>query len=103
MIEINGRSFSGSVVKNDESELIVSIIATDTMPDLCLAMNGVKTVTETTAGGSNAFSVNMATRINATGTGIYTVTFTKRLSVIEEMSQAIDTLLVMALEGDSNV
>lgn len=98
MIEINGRTFSGSIVKNDESELIVSIISSDTMPDLCLAMSGVKTVTETNAGGSNAIAVNMATHINSAGTGIYTVTFTKRMTVIEEMSNAIDQLLVMLLE-----
>lgn len=98
MIEINGRSFSGSVVKNDESELIVSIIATDTMPDLCIAMKSVKVVTETNSGGSNAIAVNMATHINSAGNGIYTITFTKRQTFIEEMSNAIDELLVMVLE-----
>ena len=101
MIEINGRSFSGSVVKNDESELIVSVITTDTMPDLCLSLNGVKTITETTAGGSNAIAVNTATHVNAAGNGIYTITFSKRLSIIEEMSNAIDELLVMLLEKNN--
>lgn len=103
MIEINGKSFSGSVIKNDEAELIVSVISEFTMPDLCIAMTGVKTVTETTQGGSNAISVNSATHINSAGNGIYTITFSKRLSVIDEMSNAIDSLLVMVLEGGANV
>ena len=103
MIEINGRQFSGAVIKDDDSELIVSIVASDTIPDLCLAMDGAKSVTETTTGGSNVISVNTATHINQSGNGIYIVTFSKRLTVIEEMSKAIDDLLVMVLEGDGNV
>lgn len=102
MIEINGRQFSGTVLKNDESELIVSIIATDTVQDMCLAMTNVKTVIETTVDGTNSIAVNMATHINASVNGIYTVTFSKRLTIIEEMSKAIDDLLVMVL-GGSNV
>lgn len=98
MIEINGRSFSGSVVKNDEAELILTIITTDTLQDLCMAMTGVKSVTVSTVDGSNVIAVNIATHINMSGNGIYTVTFTKRQTFIEEMSNAIDELLVMVLE-----
>lgn len=99
MIEFNGRSFSGSLIKNDESELIVVIHADVTLPDLCLALNGVKTVTETTEGGSAAYDVNIATNVSTTVKGIFTITFSKKLTVYQEMSQAIDALLVMALEG----
>lgn len=99
MIEFNGRSFSGSLIKNDESELIVVIYADVTLPDLCLALNGVKTVTETTEGGSASYDVNIATNVSTTVKGIFTITFSKKLTVYQEMSQAIDALLVMALEG----
>ena len=98
MIEINGHSFSGSVVKNDESELIVSIITTNTMPDMCLVLNDVKAVTEITEGGTSVIEVSRATHIGATVKGVYTITFSKRLTVLEEMSEAIDRLLLMALE-----
>ena len=99
MIEFNGRSYSGSLIKNDDSELIVAIHTNDTLPDLCLALNGVKTVTETTEGGSAVYDVHTATNVATAVRGIFTITFSKKLSVYEEMSQAIDTLLVMALEG----
>lgn len=99
MIEINGRRFSGAVIRNDESELIVSIVAPDTVNDICIAMTGVKSVTEITDGGTNVIAVNIATHINVSGNGIYTVTFSKRLTFIEEMNEAIDKLLVMALGG----
>lgn len=98
MIEINGHSFSGSVVKNDEAELIVSLITTNTMPDMCLVLNDVKTVMEITEGGTSAIEVNRATHIGSTVKGVYTITFSKRLTVLEEMSEAIDRLLLMALE-----
>ena len=98
MIEINGHSFSGSVIKNDDAELIVSVITTNTMPDMCLILNDVKSVTEITEGGTSVIEVNRATHIAGTVKGVYTITFTKRLSVLEEMNEAIDRLLLMALE-----
>lgn len=98
MIEINGHSFSGSVVKNDESELIVSVITTNTMPDMCLILTDVNSVTETTQSGTSVIEVNRATYIGASVKGVYTITFSKRLSVMDEMSEAIDRLLLLALE-----
>ena len=98
MIEINGHSFSGSVVKNDESELIVSVITTNTMPDMCLILTDVNSVTETTQGGTSVIEVNRAPYIGASVKGVYTITFSKRLSVMDEMSEAIDRLLLLALE-----
>lgn len=98
MIDFNGHSYSGSVVKNDETELIVTVISNDAMPDMCLALNGVKSVTETTEGGSNVIYVNTATSVTAATKGIYNITFSKKLNVIDEMSMAIDDLLVMVLE-----
>lgn len=98
MIDFNGHSYSGSVVKDDESELIVTVITNDTMPDMCLALNGVKSVVETTEGGSHAIYVNTATSITAAAKGIYNITFSKKLNIIDEMSMAIDDLLVMVLE-----
>ena len=98
MIDFNGHSYSGSVIKNDKAELIVTVISNDTLPDMCLALNDVKSVTETTEGGSNVIYVNTATSITAAANGIYNITFSKKLSVIDEMSEAIDRLLLMALE-----
>ena len=98
MITINGKTYSGAVIRNEDTELIVSISTADTMQDLCLAMNDVKTVTETNEGGTNVINVNNAVSINQSVKGIFTITFSKKLTVIQEMSQAIDDLLVMVLE-----
>ena len=103
MIEFNGKQYSGSIVKDDSEELIVSISSNEMLPDICLAVDNVKTVVETTVGGSTAHNVNKATYIGSTIKGVYTITFTKKLTVMEEMNKAIDDLLVMVLEGDNNV
>ena len=99
MIEFNGKQYSGSIIKNDSEELVVSICSNELIPDICLALNGVKAVTETNDGGSTVYNVNTATNVSNTLKGIFTITFSKRLTVIQEMSQAIDDLLVMVLEG----
>lgn len=98
MIEFNGKQYSGSIVKNDSGELIISICSEETLPDLCLSLNGVKAVTETTEGGSAVYNVNTATNVGTSVKGIYTITFTKRMNVIEELSNAIDELLLLVLE-----
>ena len=100
MIEFNNKQYSGSIVKNDSDELIVSICTNDTLPDICLALNGVKTVTETTEGGSTAYTVSTATNVGASLKGVFTITFTKKQTIIEEMSNAIDELLVIVLGGN---
>ena len=102
MIEFNGKQYSGRILKNDAEELVVSICSNDLIQDICLVLNGVKTVTETTEGGSTAYNVNTATNIGNTVNGIYIITFTKKLTIIEEMSNTIDELLLIAL-GGSNV
>lgn len=98
MIEINGNTYSGSVIKNDEAELIISVISTNTMPDMCIALNGVKTVSVITEAGTSVIGVTRAVYIGESVKGVYTITFSKRLTVMEEMSEAIDRLLLMALE-----
>lgn len=98
MIEINGKKYSGAVIRNEENELIVSINTIDTLQDLCLAMNDVRTVTETNNGGTNVHNVNNAVAINQSVKGVFTITFSKKPTVIQEMNQAIDALLVMMLE-----
>ena len=100
MIEFNGRSYSGSVIKNDSEELIVSILTVDNLQDICIALDGAKTVTETGLNGTNtAVSVTKAVQVNASAKGCYTIVFSKKLTAIEELNQAIDLLLVMVLEG----
>jgi hypothetical protein len=100
MIEFNGKEYSGAIIKNDDSELIVSIMTVESMQDICIALTGVKTVTETQLDGTSvSYSVNNAVQVNASAKYCYTITFSKALTVIEELSEAIDRLLVMALEG----
>ena len=99
MIEFNGKQYSGSVVREDETELIVSISTTDTLQDLCLALNGVKSVTEINNSGNFVHNVSTATNVGVAMQGIYTIKFSKKQTVIEEMNEAIDKLLLMVLGG----
>ena len=98
MIEFNGKQYSGAVVREDDTELIVSVSTADTLQDLCLALNGVKSVTETNGGGTFVYNVSTATNVGVAMQGVYTIKFSKKQTVIEEMSEAIDKLLLMVLE-----
>lgn len=99
MIEFNGKQYSGAVVREDDIELIVSVSTSDTLQDLCLALNDVKTVSETNNGGTFLHNVTMATNVGVAMQGVYTIKFSKKQTVIEEMSEAIDKLLLMVLGG----
>lgn len=99
MIELNGKQYSGAVVREDDTELIVSVSTADTLQDLCLALNGVKAVTEVNSGGTFVHNVSMATNVGVAMPGVYTIKFTKKQTIIEEMNEAIDKLLLMALGG----
>ena len=99
MIKFNGQTFSGSIIKNDESELIISIYAVAEMNDILTALNGVKTVTEIVGETESIYGVNTATSVHVAVKGVYNITFSKRMTIIEEMNNAIDQLLLMALEG----
>lgn len=99
MIEFNGKQYSGAVVRDDETELIVTVSTADTLQDLCLALNDVKSVTETNNGGTFVYNVNIATNVGVAMPGVYTIKFSKKQTIIEEMNEAIDKLLLMALEG----
>lgn len=99
MIEFNGKQYSGAVVSEDNTELIVSVSTADTLQDLCLALNDVKAVTEINNGGTFVHNVSMATNVGVAMPGVYTVKFSKKQTVIEEMNEAIDKLLLMVLGG----
>ena len=99
MIGFNGKQYSGAVVRDDDTELIVTVSTADTLQDLCLSLNDVKTVTETNNGGTFVYNVNMATNVGVAMPGVYTIKFSKKLTIIEEMNKAIDDLLVLVLES----
>lgn len=98
MIEINGKQYSGAILKNDDTELIISVYSNDSLQDMCIAFDNVKEVTEITTGNSNVIHVNAAIQIGSGIKGVYTITFSKKPTIIQEMSEAIDKLLLMALE-----
>lgn len=100
MIRFNGHEYSGNVVYENEDELVVSIYTLDTIQDICINLNNVKTVYSITETGVEvAHNVNIASSVVNTGRSIFTIKFGKKLTFLEEMSSAIDSLLVMALEG----
>lgn len=98
MIEVNGKQYSGAVLKNDDSELVISIYSSDSLQDMCIAFDNVKEVTEISNGVSNVIHVNTAVQISSGIKDVYAITFSKKQTIIQEMSEAIDKLLLMVLE-----
>lgn len=100
MIIINNRSYSGSVVSQDDRELKVLINAVDSIDDICLALNGVKTVTDRQQNDQETvYTVNTALTVSTVAPNTYIITFLTKPTAMQEMSNAIDALLVMMLEG----
>lgn len=100
MITINGNNYSGSIIRNDESVLVISIYTLLTLPDLCIAMNDVSEVSETDiSGNTTVYAVYRTSEISNTRESTFTIVFQKGKPMIEEMNDAIDALLVMVLEG----
>ena len=63
-------------------------------------LTNVDSVTETIINGEPViYAVRDAVQITSSAKNCYTIVFTKRLSEIEEMSNAINALLVAMLEG----
>lgn len=100
MIIINNRSYSGSVVSQDDRELKVLINAVDSIDDICLALNGVKTVIDRQQNDQETvYTVNTALTVSTVAPNTYIITFLTKPTAMQEMSNAIDALLVMMLEG----
>ena len=100
MIEFNGHSYSGSVVSHDENELKVLINTVESMEDICVALNGVKSVnSEQQNGETMTYTVTTASTVSRVAQNTFVVTFLTKPTVLQEMSNTIDALLVMALEG----
>lgn len=100
MIIINGNNYSGHVIHDDEDTLLISIYTISTLTDLCVALNNVTEVEEELLDGtSKIYVVNRASNISSTGSNVFNITFQKKRPLIEEMNAAIDSLLVMVLEG----
>ena len=99
MIEFNGKQYSGAVVREDDTELIVTISTQDSLQDVCFSLNNVKAVMDVNSDVTSVHHVNGATNVGIAMPGVYTIKFSKKLSVIEEMNEAINELLVMVLEN----
>lgn len=100
MLVINEKEYSGAVVKADENELVTTVSTNETLFEVCHAMDGATSVTEIGIDGAEkAYMVNNATRVMESVPGVYVVVFSTKPTVLQEMSNAIDELLVMVLEG----
>lgn len=100
MIEFNGHSYSGSIVSHDDNELKVLINTVYSMDDICLSLNGVTSVNNTQQNGeTETYTVTTATTVSRVAQNTYMITFLTKPTVMQEMSSAIDALLVMMLEG----
>lgn len=106
MIEINGTSFSGSIVGNENDTLSVLIRTVDEMQDLAQRITGASSVTEIADGQETNHTVTMLRAIKSVSYNTFLAEFSTKQSFaetveakIQQQSDAIDELLVMLLEG----
>lgn len=100
MIEFNGHSYSGNIIREDGDEIVASIYSVETLQDICIALTDVKSITESVLNGATStHKVTAASHVARTANNCYTVTFSKKRDEIEALNEAIDSLLVMVLEG----
>lgn len=100
MITINGNSYSGNVIHDDENTLLISIYAISTLPDLCIVLTNVKEVAEQMLDGTTkVYVVDRASEVSNVGNNLFNITFQKKKPLIDEMNDTIDTLLALVLEG----
>ena len=64
---------------------MISLYSSDSLQDMCLAFDSVKEVIEVTNGNSNVIQVNTAIQINSGIKDVYTITFSKKPTIIQEM------------------
>lgn len=101
MIKINDVTYSGSIVpSHDDNKINVMLNTVSTIQDLSIALDNADKIIEIDfSGAETEYTVNNIMSISRVADNVFLATYSTKMTVIQEMSNAIDSLLVMVLEG----
>ena len=100
MIIIGNKEYSGSIASVTEDRLVAVINTVDSLQDVCTTLDGAKEVTEVLQDGTRKrYAITTAVSVYANTKTVYTIELLTKPTYLQELSNAVDALLVMALEG----
>lgn len=100
MIIFGNKEYSGSIASVTDDRIVAVINTVDSLQDVCSTLDGVKEVTEVLQDGTRkTYAVTTAVSVYANTKTVYTIELLTKPTYLQELSNAVDALLVMALEG----
>ncbi len=100
MIIFGNKEYSGSIASVTDDRIIAVINTVDSLQDVCTTLDGAKEVTEVLQDGTRkTYAVTTAVSVYANTKTVYTIELLTKPTYFQELSNAVDALLVMALEG----
>ena len=99
MITFGKKEYSGSIVSVTEDKIVAVINTVDTLQDVCAALDGITEITETVQDGTQkTYAITSANAVFANTRTVYTIELLTKPTYLQELSKAVDALLVMVLE-----
>lgn len=99
MITFGKKEYSGQIASVSDNKIVAVINTVDTLQDVCAALDGIKEITETTQDGTKkTYAITSANAVFANTRTIYTIELLTKPTYLQELSNAVDALLVMVLE-----
>ena len=100
MIIFGNKEYSGSIASVTDDRIVAVINTVDSLQDVCSTLDGVKEITEVLQDGTRkTYAVTTAVSVYANTKTVYTIELLTKPTYLQELSNAVDALLVMALEG----
>lgn len=100
MIIIGNKEYSGSIASVKDDRIVAVINTVDSLQDVCTTLDGAKEVTEVLQDGTRkTYAITTAVSVYANTKTVYTIELLTKPTYLQELSNAVDALLVMALEG----
>lgn len=100
MIIIGNKEYSGSIASVTDDRIVAVINTVDSLQDVCTTLDGAKEITEVLQDGTRkTYAITTAVSVYANTKTVYTIELLTKPTYLQELSNAVDALLVMALEG----
>ena len=100
MIIFGNKEYSGSIASVKDDRIVAVINTVDSLQDVCTTLDGAKEVTEVLQDGTRkTYAITTAVSVYANTKTVYTIELLTKPTYLQELSNAVDALLVMALEG----
>lgn len=107
MVEFLNRTYSGKVIRNDNDRLVLILNTADSIEDLAPLMPGITQINEIIEGGyETVYTVTAPISFRVVSNNVYSFEFSTKPTLQQEtearmqsLSDAVDDLLIMVLEG----